>query len=116
MRKKIIMIIDNNKKCSKCKKLLDISKFGKCKTASDGLQYYCKECSIKIKHPNKKKCSKCNIYYDLNDINFYICRATNDGYFDMCKKCCKVHDNYRKSKTQTEYYNLCDIVRQKTLK
>lgn len=32
------------KVCSKCKRELPIEMFGKRKSESDGLQYYCKEC------------------------------------------------------------------------
>ena len=36
------------KVCSKCKRELPIEMFGKRKSESDGLQYYCKECKKKI--------------------------------------------------------------------
>jgi hypothetical protein len=34
----------NKKKCSRCKKLLKLEYFWKCRSNTDGYQYYCKKC------------------------------------------------------------------------
>lgn len=86
----------NLKKCSRCKKNLDISMFSKCKTNRRGLNGECKLCqsnrnlSIEYKPSIEgyKICSKCKISYHIT--YFYAFKKRPDGRESSCKKCCNI--------------------------
>ena len=48
-------IVDGKKPCSKCKKILPISCFGKCMAAPSELDWYCRKCQSKRVKPYQDK-------------------------------------------------------------
>ena len=89
--------------CSKCKKPLDINKFGNLKISSDGLKSACKEClkldAIKYKEDNKEKIViSCKKYKEDNKS---IIKAKNKIYNDKEERKDWVRE-YLKSKCNYE--------------
>lgn len=87
------------KVCSKCKILLDFTKFHRYKAGKDGLQHRCKSCMQKArkKRPSgingknmsgTKCCTKCKQVVDVKD--FSRDKSTKDGLNSRCKSCAKV--------------------------
>lgn len=98
------------KRCTRCKKLKDESKFGRDRRREDGLANWCKKCKSECsyhyyrtdgKHAKKyrryedshrvadgvkqKRCPKCKRW--KNESEFSRNRNRRDGLADACKKC-----------------------------
>ena len=75
--------------CSKCKRELPLSAFGKLNISKDGLQYMCKECNhenyIKSMIRKENKITKTLEYHSLCDAiggyNLFILNHTKQGEF-----------------------------------
>ncbi len=98
------------KRCNKCKKWKDESKFGKDRYGKDGLRYCCKDC-VRVDNRERYKkegkglktyyryeechrvvdgakqmrCRRCKSWKTESD--FYKRRSNNDGLAPWCKKC-----------------------------
>lgn len=55
--------IPKRKKCNKCKKIKSSNKFNKTRLQHDGLQTYCRECSVKLNQANRANISARNREY-----------------------------------------------------
>ena len=100
------------KRCSKCKKWKDKSKFGKDSKNKDGLRYWCKDCvraymrerykkegrGLKtyyryeeshrvVDGVKQKRCSRCKSWKAESE--FYKNRSYKDGLKFLCKECSK---------------------------
>ncbi len=98
------------KRCTKCKKWKDESKFGKDSNNKDGLRYWCKDCVRAYKREcykkegkglkkyyryeerhrvvdgvKQKRCSKCKRWKAESD--FYKAHINKDGLAVWCKEC-----------------------------
>ena len=98
-----------SKECNICHEIKPVSEFSKSKTAIDGLQLKCKECSKKYRQENKnrikgekniiqriydeegnlisKECSRCHEIKPVNEFN--KCKSKADGFQITCKECLK---------------------------
>jgi hypothetical protein len=87
-----------NKKCSKCEKILNVSDFYKDKNKLSGLSSHCKKCKnnetkirrqnrkeSNIKIPISKSCPKCEKIKPSNDFN--KTKSNKDGLAIYCRKC-----------------------------
>jgi len=113
------------KRCSKCKKWKDKSKFGKDRSHKDGLGYDCKdcvrvdnrerykkegkglktyyryeECHRVVDEVKQKRCSRCKRW--KTESEFYKNRSCKDGLHSQCKACAnkatnKSHKKRRKA-------------------
>ncbi len=100
---RIFVLNHTEKKCGKCKKVKDLSKFNKCNSIENGYLCWCKECCKKWNLENKdrykesqgifklnhveKQCTKCKKVKKLNE--FYKARNKKDGFTCWCVSCDK---------------------------
>lgn len=76
------------KKCSRCKKVKDISEFGKNRVMEDKLHYYCKECQKDL-HKNYRSSEKGKVairkaarkYHNSEKGKTQIREKIGEGYF-----------------------------------
>jgi hypothetical protein len=92
-------IIDDYKKCTKCKTSLPVEKFYKTKRNKSGITALCKKCINEYQSEYKKKISKinkikedgikcCKGCHKILDVNeFYVKKRYKDGRNPYCKKC-----------------------------
>jgi len=112
------------KRCSKCKKWKDESKFGKYRYGKDGLRYWCKdcvraymrerykkegkglktyyryeECHRVVDGVKQKRCRRCKSWKTESD--FYKAHINKDGVAVWCKVCANEATNKSHKKRRT---------------
>lgn len=90
----------DKKRCSKCHKLCNVSRFYADKRHTDGLMSACKNCVNKINRDRgqyksgllspliritEKRCNTCGLIKTANE--FVACRSRTDGLMSICKEC-----------------------------
>ena len=108
--KPTIVLIDDTKKCTKCKLHLSKDCFAKSPGKKDDLDSKCKECKKKQYMESKKKkklvldekeCTKCNVLKKISE--FYNRVGSSDGKTSECKDCTKgMYNNRFEQRTNTE--------------
>jgi len=112
-----------NKKCSKCKKILPVSLFGKQNQRKDGLHIYCKSCHNRLQRI-RRQTPEYKIYHKeyrkeyrkriINDIRLkYLCRRktghlAEDGIIK--KEPCCICGNKKVESHHFDYKNPKDII------
>ncbi len=116
------------KRCPKCKKWKDESKFGKNRTRTDGLRYWCKDCERAYTRKRYKKegkglkqyyryeechrvvdgvkqsrCSRCKKWKAESE--FYKSRSCKDGLQVRCKACSNKATNKSRKKRRMAVRN-----------
>jgi len=116
------------KRCTKCKKWKDESKFGKDRYGKDGLGYDCKdcvraymrerckkegkglktyyryeECHRVVDGVKQKRCRRCKSWKTESD--FYKVRINKDGLAGWCKECANKATNKSHKKQRTAVRN-----------
>jgi HNH endonuclease len=99
------------KRCPRCETVRKKTEFGKCKSAYDGLQAYCKPCMSKYvsernaaRHaegrdlPTEKYCSKCNITKPISE--FRVFQSLPQSYCRDCQN--NYSTEWMKEKRRTE--------------
>ena len=106
--------------CSKCRRELPLSSFGKDIHQPDGLEYSCKECSLKRRRDylktkrtkeeifqtranlekGTKICSKCRREFSLD--HFHKCKNSYDGFGGQCIFCERAYRELGRNKETQE--------------
>lgn len=104
----ILVLNDEEKRCSKCNTVKNLSMFNKDKSKKDGHHTTCRECEKERKRiykENKKgqmlisklQEKECKTCQDVKPISEYTVHLSNaDGYCANCKSCTKEKDNARR--------------------
>ena len=86
--RKLLLIPNNFKCCSKCKKIKPLIDFGNDKSKKDGLSSHCKECKIKVnklyrQHPEIKKHEKQQqkLYQQSTEFKKLLSEANKKRYY-----------------------------------
>lgn len=98
------------KKCSKCKEMLDYSKFYKNKNIADGLTVACKNCTygkakfniVYLKVDNKT-CNDCNVEKLASE--FYVNKMSKDGLTSYCSQCSVIRSISSRHRISKEKYH-----------